>query len=283
VAVADLGSFVAAARALHLAPPTVTLHVADLESRLGARLLLRGRSRVTPTSVGAALLERARRLLGDVDETLAVIKLHARGDAGTVRVGASTGAIAHLLSQALLAIGKEHPAIDVQAMVLTSEATMARLSAGTLDIGMVALPQATVAGVRVRAWRRDPVMAFMPAAWAPPARVTPAWLAARPLIVNDGTTRLSRLTSEWFAAAGHRPHARIELNYNDAIKSLVAAGYGAALLPHEASAAAPDPRTAMVGLRPVLWRALGLAHRIGGDDGATGQVLRVLWELRGRA
>ena len=283
VAVSDLGSFIAASRALHLAPPTVTLHVADLESHLGAKLLLRGKSRVTLTTVGAALLERARRLLGDVDETLAAIRLHAQGHAGTVRVGASTGAIAHLLSQALLAISKERPAIDVQAMVLTSEATMARLSAGTLDIGMVALPQAAIAGVQIRAWRRDPVMAFLPATWARPSRITPAWLASRPLILNDGTTRLSRLTSEWFAAAGHRPRARIELNYNDAIKSLVAAGYGAALLPHEATASAPDPRIAMVGLRPVLWRPLGLAHRIGGDDGATGQMLRVLWELRSHA
>ncbi|WP_425526321.1 LysR substrate-binding domain-containing protein [Xanthomonas hortorum] len=48
-------------------------------------------------------------------------------------------------------------------------------------------------------------------------------------------TRLSRLTSEWFASDGRQPTPRIQLNYNDAIKSLVAAGYGATLLPHEAS------------------------------------------------
>ena len=39
VAIADLGSFADAARALHLAPPTVSLHVADLEARVGAPLL----------------------------------------------------------------------------------------------------------------------------------------------------------------------------------------------------------------------------------------------------
>ena len=39
VAIADQGSFVAAAQLLHLAPPTVSLHVAELESRIGAPLL----------------------------------------------------------------------------------------------------------------------------------------------------------------------------------------------------------------------------------------------------
>ena len=43
VAIADLGSFAAAARALNLAPPTVSLHVAELEERIGAPLLLRQR------------------------------------------------------------------------------------------------------------------------------------------------------------------------------------------------------------------------------------------------
>ncbi|WJM76569.1 LysR substrate-binding domain-containing protein [Xanthomonas hortorum pv. vitians] len=43
------------------------------------------------------------------------------------------------------------------------------------------------------------------------------------------------MTSEWFASDGRQPTPRIQLNYNDAIKSLVAAGYGATLLPHEAS------------------------------------------------
>ncbi|MCZ8096610.1 MAG: LysR family transcriptional regulator, partial [Burkholderiales bacterium] len=62
VTIADLGSFVAASRALHLAPPTVSLHVAELEARVGTPLLLRTRGRVAPTGPGATLVERARRL-----------------------------------------------------------------------------------------------------------------------------------------------------------------------------------------------------------------------------
>ncbi len=108
--------------------------------------------------------------------------------------------------------------------------------------------------------------------------MTPAWLAARPLIANDRGTRLARQTTDWFATAGERPSARIELNFNDAIRSLVAAG--AALLPHEAGAPAPDARIVMRPLRPALTRALGLAHRAHTPDPATEAVLEALLQLK---
>jgi len=143
----------------------------------------------------------------------------------------------------------------------------------------VALPQGAVKGVQIQPWRRDPIMAFIPANWAPPARVTPAWLASRALILNDNTTQLSRVTGDWFATAGLQPQARIQLNYNDAIKSLVAAGYGATLLPHEASSPEPDQRLCMRPLRPGLWRHLGIASREGQVEQSTRFVLQVLVEL----
>ena len=39
-----------------------------------------------------------------------------------------------------------------------------------VDVGLVALPQSPVAGLAIRPWRRDPVMAFLPADWRAPAR-----------------------------------------------------------------------------------------------------------------
>ncbi|MFM2067666.1 MAG: hypothetical protein RLZZ584_2575 [Pseudomonadota bacterium] len=268
LAVADLGSFAAAAKALHLAPPTVTLHVAQLETRLGARLLHRAPAGVTATSAGSLLIDKARRLLAEADDLLQTVQDRIATRGGRVRLGASTGALAHLLPQALEALAARHPQIDVQVAVVTSEEALARLAAGHMDIGIVALPQPVLPGLHVQAWRRDPVLAFIPARWEPPAEVTPAWLAGRPLIANDRSTRLSRQTAEWFAAAGEQPRARIELNYNDAMKSLVAAGYGAALLPHEAGAPPPDSRISMRPLMPALSRALGIAHRARPDDAA---------------
>lgn len=286
VSIADLGTFSAAARALHLAQPTVSLHIGELESRLGTPLVVRGSRRVSPTAAGAALIDRARRLLRDADEAIDTVQRHARGQAGRVRLGTSTGVIVHLLPQVLKVLEHEHAGIDVEVAILGSNHCMERLTAGTLDIGLIALPQPPVRDLVVTHWRNDPMRAFVPPRWRAPRAATPDWLAAQPLIFNDATTRMYRMTMEWFAAAGHAPRARIELNYTEAIKSLVAAGYGAAILPMESSAVAvaagADP-VQLIPLRPALTRSLGVAHRAPSSlDGATRIVLATLERFRQR-
>ena len=68
VAVADLQGFAPAARKLGLSPSAATRLIAALEDRLGARLLQRTTRSVTLTDAGARYLERARRILADVEE-----------------------------------------------------------------------------------------------------------------------------------------------------------------------------------------------------------------------
>src|ERR1700685_3510265 len=67
VAVADLHGFAPAARKLGLSPSAVTRLIAALEDRLGARLLQRTTRQVALTDTGARYLERARRILADVE------------------------------------------------------------------------------------------------------------------------------------------------------------------------------------------------------------------------
>lgn len=280
ITIADQGSFVKAATLLHLAPPTVSLHISELEQRIGAQLLSRTKGHVRPTAIGESLIEHAQKLLADASHALDDVSRQAQGLAGRVRLGASTGVIAHLLPRALTALAQFHPNIDAQIAVLTSQQSLARLAEGSLDIGIVALPQGKVPGLTIRPWRRDPVVAFLPATWSAPRHVTPRWMAQQALIMNDPGTHLSRLTDQWLTRVGPRPAPRIALNYNDAIKSLVGAGYGATLLPHEDGAPAPDERIVMRPLRPALWRQLGIAHRPDTIAPATAHMLAALWRLQ---
>jgi DNA-binding transcriptional LysR family regulator len=91
VAVADLEGFAPAARKLGLSPSGVTRLIAALEERLGARLLQRTTRSVTLTDVGARYLERARRILGDVEEAEGSVQDERARPSGRLVVSAPVG------------------------------------------------------------------------------------------------------------------------------------------------------------------------------------------------
>jgi DNA-binding transcriptional LysR family regulator len=91
VTVADLHGFAPAARKLRLSPSAVTRLVAALEERVGARLLQRTTRSVTLTDVGARYLERARRILADVEEAEHSAQAERTRPAGKLVVSAPFG------------------------------------------------------------------------------------------------------------------------------------------------------------------------------------------------
>ena len=91
VAVADLKGFAPAARKLGLSPPGVTRQIAALEQRLGARLLQRTTRSVALTDAGARYLERARRILADLEEAEASVQDERTRPSGRLVVSAPVG------------------------------------------------------------------------------------------------------------------------------------------------------------------------------------------------
>jgi DNA-binding transcriptional LysR family regulator len=75
VRVVETGSFSAAARRLNVGQPAVSKTVAQIEERLGVRLLMRSTHGLSPTEAGQSFYDRARRLIEDADEA----ELAARG------------------------------------------------------------------------------------------------------------------------------------------------------------------------------------------------------------
>lgn len=279
VAIADLGTLAAAAQALHLAPPTISLHLSELESRLGAELVHRGRRQASLTAAGELLVQGGRRLLAETDELLELTRRCAAGQAGLLRLGTTAGVSPLLLPRALEVLAREKPGVEVKLDVLSSEKAMARLQAGTLDIAIVALPQKAGPGIKLSSWRRDEMVAFLPEAWKVPARITPQWLAEHGWMGFGAGTQMHKLIAAWFGRAGLNPRPRMEVNYPLALKSLVAAGQGVALLPLEhPDDARPGHGMQVRRLSPPLMRELALAHRTTSptQDAALAGVLQVL-------
>lgn len=278
VAIADLGTFAAAAQALHLAPPTISLHIKELESRMRATLLVRGRRQAELTPAGELLVREGRQLLAASDELIDRVQRHATGREGIVKVGVSAGVSTRLLPAVLELLGRRSPGVEVRLEALASAETMQRLKAGTLDIGIVASPQPPLAEVRLVPWRVDQMVALLPASWEAPEKVTPEWLAARRWASFAPATHMHGLVAAWFGQAGFHPRPFLALSYPGALKSLALASQCAALLPLEEVEDQRDaPAVQLRPLDPPLLRPMAVAHRHAPPPGrAAAAVLEVL-------
>src|SRR5690349_16898916 len=87
VAVAEALSFTQAAARLHLAQPSLTRQVKDLEAELGVRLFDRAGKRIALTQEGDAFLLDARRLEADCAQSVLAVQRLSRGEAGQLNIG----------------------------------------------------------------------------------------------------------------------------------------------------------------------------------------------------
>lgn len=88
--VVDQGGFTDAARKMGISKSAVSKHISSLEARLGARLLNRTIRRVSPTEIGLAYYDRARRVLNDAGEADALVSSMQSAPTGLLRVSVAT-------------------------------------------------------------------------------------------------------------------------------------------------------------------------------------------------
>ncbi|MEM9756099.1 MAG: LysR family transcriptional regulator [Pseudomonadota bacterium] len=117
--VVDQGGFTDAAKKMGISKSAVSKHVSSLESRLGARLLNRTTRRVSPTEIGLAYYDRARRVLNDAGEADALVTAMQSAPSGMLRVSVATDFGVNHLSPVLGDFLHSYPDITVN-MVLNN-------------------------------------------------------------------------------------------------------------------------------------------------------------------
>ncbi|HYS67346.1 MAG TPA: LysR family transcriptional regulator [Paraburkholderia sp.] len=134
VKVADLGSFVRAAGMLDLSTAVVTRHVADLEARLGTRLLNRTTRRLALTESGAAYLERVRSILDDLDGVEQMVVARNHEPVGTLRIVAPVVFGLHSLAPVVQSYAARYP--DVMPDVTLADRHVDLVEEG-FDVGIL--------------------------------------------------------------------------------------------------------------------------------------------------
>ena len=133
VRVVDAGSFSGAAKQLRLGQPAVSKTIAQLEERLGVRLLLRSSHGLTPTEPGRSFYERAKRSIEEADEA----EIAARGTAATLsgrlRISAAVTFARLNVIPRLPVFLAEHRALDID--ILLDDRNIDLIEAG-IDIAL---------------------------------------------------------------------------------------------------------------------------------------------------
>jgi LysR family transcriptional regulator for bpeEF and oprC len=112
--VAELGSFARAADALGMSRPMVTTRIAQLEARLGARLLHRTTRRVGLTDDGRAYYERCLRILADLDEAEEALGRRRTRPSGRLRVQLPVALGRLFVIPALPRLLERHPGLELE-------------------------------------------------------------------------------------------------------------------------------------------------------------------------
>lgn len=137
--IAANGSFLEAARQLHLTQSTVSARVQRLEEELEARLFIRNRSGATLTQAGRRFMEHAKRLVLTAEQARHDIGLPNRYRA-TIRIGGRIALWEGLLPRWVGRMRRVAPDIAIRSEIGFEEDLMRNLIEGTLDIGLMYTP-----------------------------------------------------------------------------------------------------------------------------------------------
>jgi LysR family transcriptional regulator, hydrogen peroxide-inducible genes activator len=264
VAVADTLNFRAAAERCHVAQPSLSAQLAQLESALGVRVFERDRRRVLPTTAGRELVERARRVLREAED---LVQAAARaGDplSGRLHIGVIPTVSPYLLPAIAPALRQAYRRLTVVWREDKTADLVRALHAGALDAALLAL-EAEIGDVERAVIARDAFVLATPPGHPLGTTAAPAAVSelsdASVLLLDDGHCFRDQALA--VCARARVREGEFRATSLSTLTQMVAAGAGVTLLP----GLAVPTEAARGGLRvrsfaePAPHRTIGLVWR----------------------
>ena len=234
VAVAESGSVASASRMLSIAQSALTKSLLELEAEIGSPLFGRSPKGMTLTPQGHRFLVGARKVIGSVADALRLQAAAAAGEiSGVLSVGVTSLVAGYYLSELFSRFRRNCPAVEVYVTEDAPRFLEHLLINGELDVAIMvsnalAEPQAMVAETLTRSQNRVWLPSNHPLTAQP--EVTLADCAACDQIVLDAD-RIDDLMKGVWARHQLKPRVILRTSSLEAVRSLVGAGAGIAVLP----------------------------------------------------
>lgn len=243
VAVAELGSFSKAARALYISQSAISEQIGDLEHEIGVNLLQRlGRS-TTTTAAGEVFLREAKAVLQAAQRAVEMAQGAQNGDIGTLRIGFFAGGIGSNFTRTVRRFRRQYPAVELSLVEMTPSQQWQALVEGKIDLGFTRrLEPQYVGELTSQIIRQDDVMAVLPRNHplvrtnGEPGNLAPVHLrdlAGERFVLSSRDTSPSLFDKviELCSEAGFSPKIASICTVWSSVVLMVQAGEGVALLP----------------------------------------------------
>lgn len=263
VAIAESGSFHAAAEALHLSQPALSRRVQRLEGMVGAPLFERTTRRVSLTPLGRELLPLVRRMLDEFDTSL--FGMHTRGrNAAQVTIACVPTAAFYFLPAVIARFNDQFPEVRFSILDLSAGDGLRSVARGQAEFGVNFIgssdPDLTFEPLLedpfVLACRRDHELAKR-------ERLDWSDLAPYRLVTVSRDSGNRTLLEAALATAKVRMHWFYEVTHLSTSLGLVEAGLGISVLPKLATPQGEHPIIVTRPITPLVSRTIGIVGRRG--------------------
>jgi LysR family carnitine catabolism transcriptional activator len=262
VAVVDAGGFTAAADAVHVAQPSVSLAVKELEREVGTALLVRSRRGVELTAAGRALLGPARRALREVATAGAAVAEVVGLRAGRLDLATLPTLAADPVAEIVGRFRRSHPEVTVGLLAPSDPLEIAEwVGSGRAELGITEAGAQNAGLVEIELAAQELVVVAPPGAPARKDALRLERLAGLPLVMTPAGTSMRTLADAALRGVGVEPRVAVESEQRDAVVPLVLAGAGSAFVPRSVADAAHAQGAVVRRTRPRVERRVVLVHR----------------------
>jgi DNA-binding transcriptional LysR family regulator len=241
LAVADEGSFTAAAQALHVTQSGVSAQVALLERELDTRLFDRTPKGTRVASSAAPVLDQIRRAVAELDRVRTAADEINGLVSGTVAVGAVAGLTWPAFLDGIQSVHDDHPGLELSLREGRSFELQAAVAAGHLDLALVSWPDQPLGGLASWVAVDEHVVALVGPRhpWAGRAKVSPAELLDEQVICTSEGTGMRLAYTTLMRAEGLPAPVSWDVTLPTTARALAARGLGVAVVT-SSSADAPS-------------------------------------------
>lgn len=251
LAVAEEKHFGRAADRLHMAQPPLSSQIKQLEAKLDTLLLERTTRKVELTEAGALLMERARKILAEVEATINDVAEVGRGAAGVLRIGFSGTATYRLMPEIVRAARERMPLVRLQISgeMLTPKMEEALLE-NRLDAAILR-PPVQSGDIMIDEVQQTRLVAVLHRQHPLAQETGPVSIqafASEDIVGYPRGSSVASVVSEMARQAGFRPRVVQEATETSTLIALIGAGLGIGLMPSSQSL----PLNASIVIRPLV-------------------------------